>query len=173
MTTIDAMKLAIKNVASFSDTDIFSSPLDRFPCHDMPEAVLSMLEDVHKGFEQYFSAQPPKNINALSPLGYTAFRWATQIDPLWNLYYLSIVLSIAETIEEQRLPVVENTVFSYRFQPDTVTGHLFIDSTWRLYKQAALEKSKHFSFVLLADVAEFYPRVAHHRLENELIRLGK
>src|SRR5262249_30996787 len=76
-------------------------------------------------------------------------------------------------IESKRLSRDEKAVFSYRFLPDPSTGHLFADSTWRHYKQEALEKSKRYPFVLLADVADFYPRVAHHRLENWLQRLEK
>jgi hypothetical protein len=171
MTTRDTFRLAVANVASFGDTDVFPSPLDRFPCQDRPDAVVAVLEDVHRSFHQYLANLPPENIDTLVPLGYTAFRWATQIDPLWNLYYLSAVLSIAETIESKRLPISANSVFSYRFKPDFASGHLFADSTWRHYKQRALEMSKNYPFVLLADVADFYPRVAHHRLYNELMRL--
>jgi hypothetical protein len=171
MTSTDAFRLAVLNVAAFGDTDVFPSPLDRFLCQDTPDAVVAVLEDVHLKFDQYLANLPPENIDTLAPLGYTAFRWATQIDPLWNLYYLSLVLSIAETIEAKRLPISENSVFSYRFRPDIASGHLFADSTWRHYKQCALEKSKKYPFVLVADVADFYPRVAHHRLDNELIRL--
>jgi hypothetical protein len=171
MTQEEVFKLAIANVAAFGDTDIFPSPIDRIACQDSPEAILKMLEEVHRTFDQYLANWPPENINALAPLGYTAFRWATEIDPVWNLYFLSLVLFIAETVEAKRLPRGVNAVFSYRFQPDMNTGHLYADSTWRHYKQAALENSKRFPFVLLADVADFYPRVAHHRLENELIRL--
>jgi hypothetical protein len=172
MTHTDAFKLAIANVAAFGDTDIFPSPVDRFACKDSPDAVLVLLERVHAEFDEYLASEPPENINALAPLGYTAFRWATQIDPIWNLYFLSLTLLIAETIESKRLPISEGAVFSYRFAANVATGHLFGDSTWRHYKQAALELSRRFPFVLVADVADFYPRVAHHRLENELIRLG-
>ena len=39
------------------------------------------------------------NVGALAPVGYTGFRWAMQIDPIWNAAYLSWVLSIADQIE--------------------------------------------------------------------------
>lgn len=171
MTLQEAFRLAIANVAAFSDTDVFPSTLDRFPCQDTPEAVMVILEEIHQSFDQYLTNMPPENIDTLVPLGYTAFRWATQIDPIWNLYYLSLILLIAETVESKRLPVSDKSVFSYRFKPDFASGRLFADSTWRHYKQRALEKSNEYPFVLVADVADFYPRVAHHRLDNELIRL--
>jgi hypothetical protein len=171
MAPIDHFRMAVANVAAFGDTDIFPSPLDRFPCHDSPDAVIALLQEIDRTFDQFLANSPPENIDALAPLGYTAFRWATQIDPIWNLYFLACVISIAPAIESKRLPISENSVFSYRFAPDPISAHLFADSTWRHYKQNALEKSKGYNFVLLADVADFYPRAAHHRLENELIRL--
>jgi hypothetical protein len=45
MTRTESLQLAVANVASFGDTDIFPSPLDRFPCQDDPEAVVNMLEE--------------------------------------------------------------------------------------------------------------------------------
>lgn len=172
MTHLEAFNLAITNVASFGDTDIFPSPLDRFVCQDAPDAFVAILQEIDRTFDQYLASLPPENINALAPLGYTAFRWATQIDPQWNLYFLSMVLTVASSIESKRLPTADKTVFSYRFAPDFQSGHLFDDSTWRHYKQEAIEKSKQYSFALVADIADFYPRVAHHKLANELQRLG-
>ena len=172
MTPEEAFKLAAKNVAAFGDTDIFPTPIDRYACADETDEVIKALKEIHRSFDQYLASRPPENIDALAPLGYTAFRWATQIDPLWNLYYLTLVLLVAEAIEAKRIPETAQTVFSYRFRPDPETGHLFGESNWRDYKKKALEMSNIYPFVLVADVAEFYPRVAHHRLENELQRLG-
>jgi len=77
----DAFELAIANISAFSDTDVFPSPLDRFACQDIPDQVLKMIEDVDRTFDQYLASLPPENIDTLAPLGYTAFRWTTQIPP--------------------------------------------------------------------------------------------
>ena len=172
MTHSDAFQLAVANVSAFGDTDIFPTSLDRIACQDNPAPIISILKEINRTFDQYLASQPPENINALAPLGYTAFRWATQIDPQWNLYFLSLVLFIAESIEAKRLPMDALTVFSYRFAQNFTTGHLFADSTWRQYKREALIKADDFPYVVAADVADFYPRIAHHRLKNELLRLG-
>jgi hypothetical protein len=171
MNSTDAFRLAIANVAAFGDTDVFPAILDRFACADAPAKMLAALENIHRNFDQELASRPPENINALAPLGYTSFRWATQIDPIWNLYFLSLTIAIAEAIEAKRLPIDHESVYSYRFSPDQTSGHLFRDLTWRDYKRSALRKAGNFPYVLVADVAEFYPRVSHHRLENELIRL--
>jgi hypothetical protein len=41
----DAIRLAVANVSAFGDTDIFPSPLDRFPCQDTPDDVAAAVEE--------------------------------------------------------------------------------------------------------------------------------
>jgi hypothetical protein len=36
--------------------------------------------------------------------GYTGFRAATQIDPLWNAYLLDVVIALGPSIEAARIP---------------------------------------------------------------------
>jgi len=165
------MNLAIKNVAKFGDTDVFPSPLDRYVCQDQPGKVLELLKNIDSSFDHFLENQPPSNIDCLAQIGYTSFRWTTQLDPFWNLYFLSQVIQIAEKIEHKRIPTSENTTYSYRWNPNVVTGHLFGPQNWRAYKDQCLELSNNHSYVLVADVADFYARAAHHRLDNELDRL--
>lgn len=63
----DAFKLAIANIAAFSDTDVFPSPLDRLACQDAPDLVLKMLEEVDRTFDQFLASLPPENIDTLAP----------------------------------------------------------------------------------------------------------
>jgi hypothetical protein len=110
-------------------------------------------------------------IEALSPVGYNGFRRATLIEPFWNAYHLALVVSIADDIERVRIPLTEESVFSYRFAWDDTSDSLFANSTWNDYRRKALENSRSAEFVVLTDIADFYPRVNHHRLENALARL--
>ena len=98
--------------------------------------MIAVLEKTHRNFDQSLASEPPENIDALAPLGYTAFRWATQIDPLWNLYFLALAIMIADVIEAKRWPIAHESVYSYRFAPDPTSGHLFANSTWRDYKRS-------------------------------------
>src|SRR5260370_22019968 len=63
-------------------------------------------------------------------------------------------------------------VFSYRFEWNENNSSLFANSTWFDYRRESLAQSKQFAFVLQTDIADFYPRVSHHRLDNALKRLG-
>lgn len=105
-------------------------------------------------------------------LGYEGFRWASQIDPIWNVYLLSIVLSISENIEAARLPVGDDIVFSYRCLWNEENSDIFRkDINWRLFIEKSMSIASTSSHVVICDISEFYPRISHHRLENALLHL--
>jgi hypothetical protein len=63
---------------------------------------------------------------------------------------------------------MDNRVYSYRFQPDPSTKRLFSDGGWAKFQIQSVEKSQTKPFVLMCDIADFYARIYHHRLENAL-----
>lgn len=160
---------AIQNISAFGDTDIFPYSFEQHTFHDTPELLQSALEALHKNFEEHLAKNPPENINTLASVGYTGFRWATQIDPLWNAYYLSLVIEMGEAIEQARVPVADNSVFSYRFVKPNSDGRIFDDNVnWHSFMQASNAAAEKFPFVILCDISDFYSRVYHHRVENAL-----
>jgi hypothetical protein len=164
---------AIHNIAKFGDTDIFPHPIENFVLADQKNEILGLLEDFNLNFEERVREYPPSHLNALAPVSYTGFRWATQIDPLWNAFFLGQVLSIGDRIESARIPVKDSTIFSYRLIPDHSSIELFIENqNWRSFMEKSLELSKQYKFVVTCDISEFYPRLNHHRLENALLRLN-
>lgn len=169
---VTAIQRALKNIAAHGDTDIFPFPFERYLIMEDRDACEGLLTAVHRDFEASLASHPPLTIEALSPVGYSGFRRATLIEPFWNAYYLALVISIAADIEKVRVPLAEESVFSYRFKWDDASGTLFSNSTWNDYRRKALDQSKSAEFVVLADIADFYPRVNHHRLENALGRLN-
>lgn len=164
---------AIKNVSKFGDTDIFPLELERHVLFDRPDAVADLLEEMHRDFEQWINAAPPSFTKTLVPVGYTGFRWATQIEPFWNVYFLALVLKVAEDIEAQRIASDELRVFSYRYQYDEENGKLFDDSTWRSYRRRAQDIARAHQFVAVTDISDFYPRIYHHRIDNTLRRIPR
>jgi hypothetical protein len=164
---------AIANVIRHGDTDIFPFPIENHVFFDKRGDCVALLNDIHRDFEGSLSRYPPVHDAALAPVNYTGFRWATQLDPLWNLYFLALVLAIAENIEAARLPVSKNSVFSYRIHWNDETADIFDDATtWRHFMECSLEHAKNHKFVVVCDISEFYPRLGHHRLENALLQLG-
>src|SRR5271157_2314393 len=99
-----SMHLAIQNVARFGDTDIFPFPIERQVIRDRPDEALSILLQIHKTLDQSIHDMPIESERLLQAVGYTGFRQGTQIDPIWNLYLLGIVILIGEDIEAARVP---------------------------------------------------------------------
>jgi hypothetical protein len=109
---------AIANVTKHGDTDIFPFPIENHVFFDRKDETVSLLLSLDDKFKDRLAQFPPSNHSALAPVGYEGFRWATQLDPIWNLYFLGIVLSIAEEIEAARIPKADNVIFSYRYRWD-------------------------------------------------------
>ncbi len=165
--------LAVDNVVRYGDTDIFPFPMENFVFADNRDDVLELLDEIHRNFKSVFNLYPPANYSTLAAVGYQGFRWATQLDPIWNAYLLGLVVSIGELIEGARLPVRDKTIFSYRFKPSISTKSLFDPAVgWREFQARSRELANKSDYVLQCDISDFYPRVYHHRLENALMRVA-
>lgn len=163
------LKAAIQNIARHGDTDVFPYPIENHIFFDNEQDALTLLKAIHDSYDDFVLKYPPVNENALAAVGYTGFRWATQIDPIWNAYFLALVISIGDDIEKRRIPTEKRTVFSYRFKHDDNQKTLFdIGIGWQEFQQTSVEFAQNFSYVLICDISDFYPRVYHHRLENAL-----
>ena len=168
-----AFALAIKNVISFGDTDIFPYPMETRMFEDVQDSLLESLMDTFNNYEDRITDSGPVNISTFSTVGYTGFRWATQIDPYWNVFFLGLVLSLSNKVESDRLS--EKYVYSYRFNPDMESGSLFDKNIgWRNFQEDSLnfvKESEKCNYVITCDISDFYTRIYHHRLENALDRL--
>lgn len=164
-------KKALLNIIKHGDTDIFPFPFERYLFEDKITETLDILENIHKDLGKAISESPPLTLVKLSPVGYYGFRQATMIEPFWNAYFLGLIISLAEKIEKTRISEDEKTIFSYRYEWNKDKGSLFKDTTWISYKKQCIEYSKNFDVVLQTDISNFYPRINHHKLENELKRI--
>ncbi|MFY0626166.1 MAG: hypothetical protein JXR07_07725 [Reichenbachiella sp.] len=167
------IELAIKNISKYGDTDIFPFPIENHMLYDEADKVVPFIQKLHKDHKTYLDANPPQIIRTCSPVGYTGLRWATQIEPYWNIYFLSLVLSLSEEIELQRMPIEDETVHSYRIKLDHKEGTLYsLDSNWHSFQLSSLnlvkEDNSQYEFVVICDIADFYSRIYHHTLENLL-----
>jgi hypothetical protein len=164
-------RIAVENIAAWGDTDVFPLPPENHVFFDRTDDVVSLLDAMHANFQARVNADAPINESALAMVGYTAFRWVTQVDPIWNAYLLGLVLSIAPNIEAARVPVEQEVVFSYRYEYNASDKRLFADGAWRAFNERSVELAKSHEHVLVCDIADFYARVYHHRLENSLLFL--
>lgn len=172
-----AIKAAVRNIATYGDTDIFPFSFEQHIFHDQPALIQEALELIHSDFDAQLAQHAPDNINTLAPVGYTGYRWAAQLDPLWNAYYLSLVIEMGPAIESARIPVSEETIFSYRFVTPTDEGGIFDPKVnWHSFMEKSIELASKktdngdtvYPYVLICDVSDFYSRIYHHRVENAL-----
>src|SRR6266404_4627865 len=162
-------RTALRNIATHGDTDVLPFPIENHVFYDREEETLNLLEEIHKNFNLYSPKDRVDTDTSLLAVGHMGFRLATQIDPVWNAYLLGLVVSIGEDIERARLPVEDQTIFSYRYRYDNEEGTLFDTNLgWREFQQVSIERAKNADFVVISDISDFYPRVYHHRLENAL-----
>ncbi len=171
----DAFYFAIDNIAKYSDTDVFPFPIENNILYDKRECAIKLMEEIHNNFDSYITTVPPVFENMLGSAGYTGFRWLTQIDPIWNAYFLGLVLSIAEEIEKSRLSKNSNSIFAYRIALDKTQKTIFdVNYGWRTFNETSLElaKSSEYKYVLICDISNFYQNIYHHRIENSLAKLS-
>ena len=165
----DHIELALGNITKYGDTDVFPFPLENHIFFDKHADTMDLLRNIHSDFDNCLKNTPPIHERSLAAVGYTGFRWATQIDPLWNAYLLALVVSVGSEIESARIPINRNVVFSYRFSPDLTEKTLF-DRTigWVAFQRTSGEQAQKHDYVLICDISDFYTRIYHHRLENAL-----
>jgi hypothetical protein len=168
------LKAAVQNIATHGDTDVFPFPLENHIFFDKESETIELLEKIDKEFNKLVREYPPINENSLAVVGYTGLRSVTQIDPVWNAYLLGLVISIGDEIEAARIPIEKQTVFAYRFHYDDDKKTLFqTDIGWPEFQKRSVELAREHTHVLICDIADFYPRVYHHRLKNALDKVTK
>ena len=78
---------ALDNVFHHGDTDIFPFPIENHVFYDLRDDTLALLEKIHANFADWINRYPPGHETSLAPISYTGFRWASQLDPGWNLFF--------------------------------------------------------------------------------------
>ena len=137
----DSFRWAVDNIATWGDTDVFPLPPENHVFHDMPDECVAELLKVHSSLDDALAANPPVNQSALAPVGYVGFRWATEIDPLWNAYLLGLVLRISKEIEAKRVSPIEKVVFSYYLGDYPSGSDIFRKNEWAAFQDANAEKA--------------------------------
>ncbi|MCW8399819.1 RNA-directed DNA polymerase [Legionella sp. PATHC038] len=164
---------ALNNISTHGDTDVFPYPLENTIFYDCKDKIVELLCRIDDNFQDRIYKQPPYNESQLVPVGYSGFRWCTQLDPLWNAYLLGLVIAIGDQIEEMRIPIQDQIIFSYRFVKGDEEKLFNPDLGWHAFHRRSLELADSFETVVICDVSDFYQRIRHHRLENALTQLSQ
>lgn len=161
----NSLDWALTHVLRFRDTDVLPFPFEFAAIEHDWTAIKQFLLDADA---LSWPVRPHRTL--LAPKVKYGFRIVTQLDPLDFLLFASLVYEIADDIEDQRVPVDRQIVYSYRVSKGG-DGQLFdSDIGYQDFRRRANELMDEgdFSFVAIADIADFYPRIYAHRLENAL-----
>ena len=156
---------ALEHVKRFGDTDVLPLPFEYLAVEHVWTEIKEYLVS-----QDILSWKVRAHRTLLAPKSRYAFRVVTQLDPLDFIIFAALVREIANDVEAHRVPVSENVVFSYRILPEA-DGQLFdpiIGYDSFLKRSEELLNDEEITHVALADIADFYPRIYHHRLENAL-----
>jgi hypothetical protein len=157
---------ALTHIENNGDTDIFPLPFEFQAircCWDQDIKPWLRSQDILK-----WQVRPHRR--CLVPKHRYGFRISTQLDPIDAIIYAALVNEIGEDIEKARLPKEDNVAFSYHFKPTEKGDMHDKDYNWSSFKQYCrkLVNSEQYKYVVLADIADFYPRIYLHPLENAL-----
>jgi hypothetical protein len=162
--TADALEFALTHIILKGDTDILP-PAHEFRAilHDWDEVRATLLrQDLDN-----WAVRPARR--CLSPKRGLGFRIATQLDPLDTLLITAVGYEMGQDLEDRRVPVEDGVVHSYRFAP-TSAGQLYrADISFDSFRARSLELARERGgLVVVTDIADFFPRLYHHPLENAL-----
>ena len=160
----DSLSWALTHVRKFSDTDIFPHP---FEYDSIARDWVSLCQKI--GASNLRDHKVGTDRRAFVPKPGGGFRAAIQLDPIDQLIYTASVYEIADMVEKYRIPSHRKVACSYRLSL-TPDGAFFApESGWRDFheRSKALAKGEH-SHVLVADIADFYNQLSHHRIQNAL-----
>lgn len=156
---------ALEHALRLGDTDIFPSLFEFRALQDNWDDVKTVIKEIDI---LDWTVRPYRR--CLVPKHRFGFRVSTQLDPLDFLVFTSLVWEIGEKLEASRVPITDQIVHSYRFDPDA-DGRMFgQNSSYRTFQQSSLDhcKLKGVSHVVVADIADFFPRLYTHRIDNAL-----
>ncbi|GAF66691.1 hypothetical protein BTS2_3593 [Bacillus sp. TS-2] len=176
---IDSLEWALKHIENYGDTDIFPVPFEYEAIRYLWDTNTRELPN-GTTLKEYLRNQDMLKWNvrdyrrSLTPKHKFGFRLSTQLDPLDTLVYLALVYEIGQDIETKRISVDRNVSFSYRFNPDN-DGRMFDSEihhgNFLNYCESKVDEfngDDNIKYVLVADIADFFPRLYLHPLENAL-----
>lgn len=165
-----ALDWALLHLEKYGDTTIFPLPFE----YQAIRQSWPIIKDKIKKIEtSNIKVRPCRR--CLTPKHAFGFRIPTQLDPLDTIIYSALVLEIGNDIENTRIPIEKNIVFSNRFKP-TAEGAMYDkDINWQEFQKRSSElgTENSSSFVVIADIADFYQRIYIHPLENALSQCTK
>lgn len=160
-----SLEWSLNHINKYNDTYIFPRPFEFDAINDNWKDVkdyLMNLDIYAEGIRPYRT-----ELTAKSQVG---FRICTQLDPLDSIVYNAIIYEICKELECCRIKCSDKKVFSFRLAPQD-DGTLYDpDYNWDTFNEQArlLLNREEYKFVIVTDIADFYPSIYLHNIETHL-----
>lgn len=111
---------------------------------------------------------PTAPLRVYAPKNRATVRVVSLLHPIDLIIYTSLTLIVIRDLEANRIPTRKRTVFSYRADLSHANRLYRTDTSFSMFQDALKERSgrARVGYVGIADIADFYPRIYQHRLEN-------
>lgn len=165
----ESIDWALRHIKRYqSHTSLFPKPFEFNAISDEWVEIKNYLADIN--LPNDWKIREARKIFA--PKSYSGFRLCTQLDPLDEIIYFGLIYELGSDIEKARLEKKSNIAISYRFLPSS-DGELW-DSDYNYNRfeliTNKLISGKDFGFIVITDIADFFPRIYLHNLEHVLDR---
>ena len=114
------------------------------------------------------SYRPESAYKMMAPKQKYAIRPIHMLNPIDNILFTGLIYRLAPKIEAKRVQVNDDNIFSMRLKVDSQNGYFSLESNWEQMSKKLEEKSSNYKMVVKADIADFFPRIYLHRLENAI-----
>lgn len=165
----DSIEWAIAHIQRHGDTDLLPVPFEYEAIRQAWPRVKAHLEQIDLATYETRASR-----RYLVPKHTFGFRVAVQLDPIDTLVYTALAYECAQAVENFRVPKDRWVACSYRFAAND-RGDMFEKSNgWDNFNAAsqAHALSGAYKNVILADIADFYNHIGHHRVRNALELAG-
>jgi hypothetical protein len=114
--------------------------------------------DTYQGYDAILSFAPKSRLNV---------RRVGLLHPYDFIFYTALVLALKTHISKSRLPA--GRVFSYRTEGTSPSQLYQSAASWKDFRKTVENRATKADCVVgVTDIADFYPRIYHHRLVNAL-----
>ncbi|MBJ6361638.1 RNA-directed DNA polymerase [Paenibacillus sp. GCM10012307] len=157
---------ALKHIEKYGDTDIFPLPFEFAAIRAYWDSEIKT--EITQ--QNLLNWELRSYRRLLTPKHRYGFRISTQLDPLDSIIFTSLIYEIGQDIENFRIPKDQNIAFSSRFDPDNEGRMYDPNFNWQAFQDHCTDtvQSGDYEYVVVADIADFFPRIYSHPLEQAL-----
>lgn len=159
-----SLERALAHALDVGDTDVLPPAFEFRAIKHSPTA----LQDLAAKDMFQWTISPPRR--AIAPKQALGFRPVMQLDPLDLLVTTALVIEISNDIELARVPVETNVIHSFRYDNSSSPNLYRAEFTFQSFRRAIREEldCDTYSHIVVTDISDFFPRIYHHRLQNNL-----